>query len=393
MSRLLVLLPSVPSPLDTGAKIRNHGLLRALREEHKVDAVAFGHSAQHAHLASQVCRAAVVDQPPARPAMRRVLDVARSDLPDMAQRLHSAKFWRTVRCMLREQRYDAVQAEGIEMAGYLSVVPPAKRIYDAHNAEFVLQRRAASMGDSLVARIYSQIQWRRLERFERRVVRGARMTLAVSHHDANQLIALAGGGCVRVVPNAIDVAGYPFVPPPPETPRTVLFLGKMDFRPNAEGLRWFLSDVFAQLTGPEAVRVFAVGAAPPRWLVAAGQHDSRIAVTGYVPDERPYIRRCAALVLPLRAGGGSRLKALVAMASGLPVISTRFGMEGLDAEPDTHFLAAETAAEWVMSLKRLFGDPPVRRRLADNARALVQQRYDWSAIQPEIDAAYAWLHA
>ena len=102
-----------------------------------------------------------------------------------------------------------------------------------------------------------------------------------------------------------------------------------------------------------AARLFAVGASPPRWLVEAGQHDDRIAVTGYVGDERPYLARCAALVLPLRTGGGTRLKALIAMASGLPIVSSRLGMEGLDAEPGEDYLLAETPAEWVTALQQV----------------------------------------
>jgi glycosyltransferase involved in cell wall biosynthesis len=116
-------------------------------------------------------------------------------------------------------------------------------------------------------------------------------------------------------------------------------------------------------------------------------------VTGSVSDERPYLARCAALILPLRTGGGSRLKALVAMASGLPIVSTRLGMEGLDAEPGVHFVLADSAAEWVRCLERLLGDPDLRLQLARNGRALVEQRYDWSAIQADLQAAYRSLFA
>ena len=123
----------------------------------------------------------------------------------------------------------------------------------------------------------------------------------------------------------------------------LLFLGKLDFRPNAEGLRWFIERVLPRVAeAMPQVRLFAVGDAPPAWLVQAGQHDPRIAVTGYVADERAYLQRCSVLLLPLHAGGGSRLKALVAMASGLPIVSTSLGMEGLDVEPGAHFLRADS---------------------------------------------------
>jgi glycosyltransferase involved in cell wall biosynthesis len=214
----------------------------------------------------------------------------------------------------------------------------------------------------------------------------------VSQHDANQLLALAAGEAnVRVVPNAIDASNYTFVSPWHEQQPNLLFLGKLDFRPNDEALGWFVHEVLGRL---ECARLFAVGAAPPKWLVAAGQHNDRIAVTGYVDDERPYLGRCAALVLPLRTAAGTRLKALIAMASGLPIVSTSVGMEGLDAEPGTHFLLAESPSEWVATLKRLLSDVELRQRLARNGRALIEQRYDWSALRADVVSAYgSILHA
>jgi glycosyltransferase involved in cell wall biosynthesis len=389
VSRLLFLLPSVPAPLDAGARIRNHGLLTLLGAEHEVDAIAFGPPGSAAALARVARRARVIPPPPARSLARRAIDMAATRLPDMGLRLWSPGFEHALRCALNNGAYDAVQAEGIEMAGYLDAVRPARRMYDAHNAEFLLQRRASATATTLAERLYSRLQWRRLERFERQIVRLARMTLAVSQHDANQLLALAGPPAnVRVVPNGIDLRAYPFAAPAEHAPRGVLFLGKLDFRPNAEAVRWFVANV---LSAAREVRLFAVGSAPPRWLVEAGQHDDRVAVTGYVADERAYLRRCAALVLPVRAGGGSRLKALVAMASGLPIVSTRVGMEGLDAEPGTHYLAAESAAEWATCLERVLGDAELRRRLACRGRELVEERYDWSALRAQVHAAYAWL--
>jgi polysaccharide biosynthesis protein PslH len=391
VSRILFLLPSVPAPLDAGAKIRNSGLLRLVGAEHEVDALAFGAPESAAALASLTCRARVVPPPAPRRAPNRIVDMAVTGLPDMALRLWSPTFDRALRGALEHTAYDAVQAEGIEMASYLAAAPPSRRVYDAHNAEFLLQRRVAETATTLAARLYSRLQWRRLERFERQIVGQACATLAVSHHDANQLVALAGPGAnVHVVQNAIDVAAYPFVAPTETPPPNVVFVGKLDFRPNAEAVRWFIDTVLSAL---KDVRLFAVGSAPPRWLVEAGQHDDRIAVTGHVEDERPYLERCAALVLPVRAGGGSRLKALVAMASGLPIVSTRFGMEGLDAEPETHYLAAESAADWLTSLRRLLGDAELRARLARNGRGLVEDRYDWSIVRDQVRRAYAWLDA
>ena len=387
MSRLLLLLPSMPTTLDSGARIRNLGLLRLLATDHEVDVLVFGDDPSA--LAGVVHMVKAIAPPPARSASGRLADLARSNLPDMALRLWSREFAAEVQRAIQQTDYDAVQAEGIEMAGYLGLVPPEQRVYDAHNAEFLLQRRLASLAPSLAGRLYSRLQWRRLERFERQVVATSRMTLGVSEHDANQLLALAGADAdVRVIRNGIDVPSFPYLEPTADQPPNVLFVGKLDFRPNAEAVRWFVSDVLQCLDG---VRLFAVGAAPPDWLVNVGQRDDRVAVTGHVADERPYLRRCMALVLPITTGGGSRLKALIAMASGLPIVSTRVGMEGLDAEPGRHFLAADTADEFAACIRRLAEDLELRRGLARQARALVETRYDWSAIRGDLRAAYAWL--
>jgi glycosyltransferase involved in cell wall biosynthesis len=364
-----MLLPSPPLPADAGARIRNAGLIGLLAADHEVDTL-------------------VPDAPP-RTVARRLADMVRADLPDMAQRLWRTDFARTVVQLSRGRRYDVVQAEGIEMARYLRLVRPETRVYDAHNAEFLLQRRLAQTASPL-GRLYSRVQWRRLERFERDVVRHSRMTLAVSEHDANQLIALGGPAAnVQVIPNAIDLERYPFRPTCDAVKPNLLFVGKLDFRPNAAALAWFLREVLPRLG---EVRLFAVGAAPPPWLVAAGQHDDRLAVTGHVVDERPYFARSAALVLPVQTGGGSRLKALVAMALGIPIISTRLGMEGLEAEPETHYLLSDSADEWVASVQRLLRDTALRRQLACNGRALVEQRYTWSVLREKVRAAYAWMN-
>jgi glycosyltransferase involved in cell wall biosynthesis len=382
VSRLLFLLPAAPWPLDAGAKIRNHGLLNLLGAQHEIDAIAFGNGV----LPDVVRRAALVPLPPQRRIFTRAMDLAQTALPDMARRLWSPEFAQQLGCFLSTGSYDAVQAEGIEMARYLRPVPPDRRVYDAHNAEFLLQRRFSESEGPLQKRLYSRLQWRRLERFERGLVRSSSLTLAVSQHDANQLLALAGGEAnVRVVPNAIDASAYGFLEPQADTSPNLLFLGKLDFRPNDEAVRWFVQDVLGRL---ECARLFAVGSSPPKWLVAAGQHDDRVAVTGYVDDERPYLARCAALVLPLRTAAGTRLKALVAMATGLPIVSTSVGMEGLDVEPGQHFLLAESPTEWVACLKRILGDVELRRRLARNGRALIEQRYQWSALRADVASAY-----
>lgn len=409
--KLLFLLPAVPNPPNAGAKLRNLGLLRLAADlGHEVHGLAFGRTSEAERL-DGLCRRAVVVPPPAQRTLpERIAGTVRSSLPDLALRLWSAPFLEALHAMLASERYDAVQAEGLEMARYLRAVLPRDpardprpwRVYDAHNAEFLLQRRAweAALGRADAQRVvqagYSFVQWRKLLRFEAEVVRTSALTMAVSFHDANQLEALVPSARtvppVAVVPNGLEVAHYPYAFRPTIAEPSLLFLGKLDYRPNAEAVRRLLREVLPTLwTRVPTARLFVVGAHPPAWLVAAGQRDQRIAVTGEVADERPYLERAAVLVQPLAIGGGSRLKALVAMASGVPVVSTRFGMEGIEAVEGTHYLRANGPEEWASTLERALRDEQARQTLASRARALVEQRYDWPALAPALGQAYDTL--
>ncbi len=400
--RILFLLPSIPEPPDSGARIRNLGLMTLAAAEHEVDALAFGDPLQADRPVPIARWSQVVPPPRPRGRIERAAAMVASRLPDMAQRLWSPAFRDALRARLGSTDYDVVQAEGIEMARYLQEVEGRQtgqrpcRVYDAHNAEFLLQARAAASArrrGELAAAAYSTVQARRLLRFETDVLAGSRLTLAVSYHDANQLASLAAGRArTCVVPNGVDVARYPFVEPSPADERSVLFLGKLDYRPNAEALAWLVGEVLPGLflKEPEA-RLFVVGHNPPEWLVRLGQRDPRVAVVGGVADERPYLERASVLVLPMQVGGGSRLKALVGFASGLPIVATRVGMEGIDAEPGRDHLQADRPEEWVSALSALLGDVAMRRRLAAAGRELVSSRYDWRAIAPALRAAYQQL--
>ena len=183
-----------------------------------------------------------------------------------------------------------------------------------------------------------------------------------------------------MVPNGIDVAAYRS---PPWATNRKAFVGGSTFD------RMPGTPLARRAVLPAVNVRLLVGAGPPRWLVEASQ--SRIAVIGH-GCERPYLARCAVLALPMRVAAGSRLKALVAMSSGLPVISTAIGMEGLDAEAGVDYVQAESNEEWSKAIECVLHDAPRRARIASSARALGERRYDWSAIRPSVRAAYEQLH-
>lgn len=396
--KVLFLTPRVPYPLDAGTSLRNFRLLQSAAREHEVHLLSFADRPlrmDHLEVLQSVCRRVELRPAPPHPAYRRLAWTVSSPLPDMAFRRWSPGFAEALRGLLDEEQYELVQVEGIEMARYLPIAQGRRRVFSEHNVEYLLQRRAYLVDRTHPARLpkalYSLVQARKLARFEAAACRMADLTLTVSEDDAAMFGQLEPNGRYRVVPNAIDPAVYPQRVGWPDRP-ALLFAGTLDYRPNADAVRWLLDRIMPLVWQeiPEA-RVLVVGRGPSADLVARGQHDPRIVVTGPVESVDPYWLRASLYVLPMRGGGGTRFKALEAMAAGLPLVSTPMGMEGIAAEDGAHYLAGETPAALATAITRLLGDAGLRDRLATAAGQLVRERYDWQVVAARLLDAYREL--
>ena len=298
--KVLFLTPRVPYPLDAGTSLRNFRLLQSAAGEHEVHLLSFLDRPlrpDHLEALQAVCRRVELRPAPPHPLSRRLARTVSAPLPDMAYRRWSPGFGEALRGMLAEERYDVVEAEGIEMARYLALCrgrarQGRARVFSEHNVEHLLQRRAYLVDRATPRRwpkaLYSLLQARKLARFEAAACRLADATLTVSDDDAAALGDLEPRGRYRVVPNAIDPDAYPRREGWPARP-VLLFAGTLDYRPNADAARWLLDAVMPVVWEqvPEA-RVFVVGRGPAPDLVARGQHDRRIAVTGRVESMDPY---------------------------------------------------------------------------------------------------------
>ena len=395
--KILFLVPRFPYPLDGGTNLRNFRLIQSAATEHEVSLLSFlDRPIRPPDLepVQALCRQVELRPAPPHRAVGRLATTLGSPLPDMAYRRWSPRFATTLRSLLEQLRPDVVDVEGVEMARYLPFCRGTGRVLGEHNVEYLLQGRIWEVDRHEPRRwpkaTYSLIQARKLARFERAACRLADRVVVVSEEDRRALARLEPRGRYAVVPNAIDTTTYPARTGEPERPG-LLFTGTLDFRPNADAIDWFLDEIFPRVRVRHPLaRAWVVGRGPRRALVARGWRDSAIAVTGRVESLNPYWGRASVYVLPMRVGGGVRFKALEAMAAGLPIVSTRLGMEGIDAEPEWHYLAADTAIDFAAAVERLLDDAELRARLTRQARELVA-RYDWRAVAPALLAVYRGL--
>jgi sugar transferase (PEP-CTERM/EpsH1 system associated) len=392
--KILFLTPELPYPPDRGASIRSFNLIKNLAPRHEIYLLSF--STKESALAEagpllDLCSQIETLPTPHRSTLQRLLSIFFSPLPDMAFRLPSSEFEIKLRALLQKENFDLVQVEAIEMARYIPTViespRPPRVILDDINAEYLLQKRAFETDLRhlrWLGAAYSLIQWRKLRRYEAWACRRADQVVAVSEADKEALRRLAPGLPVSVVPNGVDTRYYQ--PAEGETDGSLVFTGKMDFRPNVDGVLWFFERIWPPVKGrlPQA-RLLVVGRNPSPRLSPLLQ-DPQVTVTGFVPDVRPYIARANVYLVPLRMGGGTRLKVLEAMAMGKAIVSTSLGCEGIKTTGQ-ELVIADNPSDFARRVIDLWGDEKRRKGLGVAARRLAK-KYDWKVITPLLEQVY-----
>jgi len=407
--RILCLTPQFPFPPHKGTTLRNYNLIAGLALRHEIDLLCCADSPPAASPLDQLCRRIAAVPIPPRPTWRRALDTLLSPWPDMGLRLWSSEFQRQLAAWLRDGAYDVIQVEGLELARYTlppgplsaneTAYPSGGRrpliVFDDHNAEYLLQKRIAAA--EIAARgwnagaVYSSIQWRKLRSFERQVCRQSDRVVCVSEADVIAIQELDPALKAHVIPNGVDTDFYrrekaaPLDLPLP----ALVFTGTMDFRPNVDAMLWFARDVLPLIKPrvPE-VQVYVVGQRPHARLDVL-RADPAITITGAVDDTRPYIAAASVCIVPLRMGGGTRLKLLEALSLQAPLVSTTLGAEGFAVTSGEQLLLADDAASFAQSIVELIEDRARAQSLGAAGRLFAVQQYDWRSIVPKFEAVYS----
>jgi glycosyltransferase involved in cell wall biosynthesis len=284
----------------------------------------------------------------------------------------------------------AVDVWQFEWLPYMSTLtqPRARRLVVAHNVDTLLWQRYYETARGTMRRLFLQQQWRKMERFERNGFPRASWVVAVSAADALLIREQFGMPRVDVVDNGIDRAYFESAGGQRDASR-ILFLGALDWRPNLDAVDLLLERIFPEVLAQEpSARLCLVGRHPPPGLGQRVRSAKGVELHADVPDVRPFLGQSGVMTVPLRIGGGSRLKILEALACGLPVVSTTVGAEGLCLEPGRDFVRADAPEAMAAALVQAVRAPAPIRAMALKGQQLVLERYDWEALADKLEQVW-----
>lgn len=381
--RSLFVCPRLPVPLDTGGKIRTWHLLKGVAESSRCTVLTFGgeEEARQSELPKGLEDVVILP----RPLQGKVADVGRLGLgvplgmPIVVMRYTSPQMALTVARLSRQT--DLVHFDHVHLSQYADLVQSAAMVFDAHNAEYLIAERLATQQPNIVLRKLVEREARRTRAFEGNRVRRMDLVTACSEDDVRLLLDSAGGrGRVECVPNGVDLDYFGEDGPVADEGHVVL-TGSMDWEPNVDAAVWLCREILPELRKkiPDC-KVYVVGRKPFPQVQELASIPG-VVVTGTVPDVRPYVRKARCLVVPMRVGGGTRLKILEAFAGRVPVVSTRVGYEGIQATPGRELLVAETPVEFADQIARLDREPSLGLNMTAAGRQLAEDKYGWDALR------------
>ena len=396
--KVLWLSHFVPWPPRGGALQRSYNLLRCAATAHDVRVVALNQGAWLAPTEiadasaalSEFCSSVTVFPIPSQTSRSHWVAMVAAGLlrttPYDVNWLRSRRMFAHVQKIARLRDIDLIHVDTLGLMPYADLFPGTPRVLNHHNVESQMMERRAELETTWLRRTYLAFEARRLARFERRACPTVEANLVVSELDGERLRLAVGDVPIAVVENGVDTSF--FSPGGSSAPKTILFVGGMEWYPNREAVRVLVDEIWPRLTASDPDwRLTVVGRHPSPELLAAAR-DPRVTVAGFVEDVRPYLASAQICVYPIRDGGGTRLKVLDAFAMGKPLVATRLTVEGIEAVDGVHYVSAETAEEFVNAIRRLAAHEEESGDLGREARALVDKRYGWEQIGQRLLAAY-----
>jgi polysaccharide biosynthesis protein PslH len=381
--RILMLAGALPYPPDWGAGIRNYEIVRFLAARHAVTLMAYatGDEVDKVQAFGELGAAVVTVELPAaarrlkRRAQLTSMFSARSyQLASMYSRAMQSEITRA----LTTGGFDLVLVEQSQMGQFDFGSGPA-RVLDEHDIGYELLRQYFQTERGLLRKMYNVVEFAKFWRQEQTIWQ--RFHGCILHSERERAIVGRRAPLTRtaVVPSGVSLERFKPDPATVTDPASLVFTGTMNFRPNIDAMTYFVRQILPRICAqrPEVVLAI-VGARPPAEVARlAGPN---VILTGRVPDVRPYLKKAAVVVVPVRIGSGTRMKVVEALAMGKAMVSTTLGSEGHVARPGEHYLVGDTPQAFAEQVLRLLADASLARALGQRGRQLIEEEYSWSSL-------------
>lgn len=385
--KILWLKTELLHPVDKGGKIRTYQMLREMtRAGHAITYLTLddGADAKAREQALEYCDEVVCipHQTSAKFSLQFYAEVAGgtlSSLPYFMRKYKSKEMRRLIAERARE--FDVIVCDFLMPSVNMPQNLNAAQLLFQHNVEAMIWKRHYEVNRHPLKKAFLYAEWRKTFAYERRACRRFDHVVAVSREDAEMMRREYGLSDVSDVPTGVDVEYFKPQSKAAAQPHSIVFTGSMDWLPNEDAISFFAEQIMPRVKRqtPDAT-LTVVGRNPSPRLVELSQRDSSIVVTGRVEDVRPYIERAAAYVVPLRIGGGTRLKIYEAMAMEKPLVSTRIGAEGLPLQDGVELLLADDPEEFARAVVRVLTDDELARTLGERAAQTVRERFTWRGV-------------
>ena len=373
-------------PVDTGGKIRSYNILKHLARDHEVTLLSYyggrrdpGYEAEIRNelrgaytIYTAAPDATIVEQ--AADYLRRLWQPA----PFAVSKFTHPEVRRTVASWLNQRRFDVAVCDFLSASLNFPRTLPIPTVLFQHNVETALWRRMASTEPNPAKRFAYRIEAAKMARYERAALRRFHRIIAVSNHDRQQMLQMDRSCEISVVPTGVDTGRFVVAPAAMADPPTIIFTGSMDWEPNIDAVNYFCQEIFPRIRAEVPGAIFQIVGRNPHDKVKRLASDC-VQVTGTVASVADYLRHATVVVVPLRIGGGTRLKIFEAMAVGKAVISTSIGAEGLDVQSGRDLILADNASTFADAILLLLRNSALRRKYEQAAVELATQ-YDWSRV-------------
>lgn len=384
-------------PLDTGGKIRSFQLAKELSRKHHLTLFTFYPDTHTANEELDGLFARVIRVPLQIADRASLVDFLNylthmfSGRPHAMTKYCRPEVARRLREHLSQESYDVIICDFLLTAAVIPWQLPCPKIIFTHNVEAVIWRRHYEVSRNPLWKAVSWREFRTMDNMEHLYLKKADHVLTVSGADRETFSSFLNPEKITVIETGVDVE-YFRPQAVPEKPHSMVFTGSMDWLPNEDAIFYFVQEIL-----PKVRRHFSdasltvVGRTPSARLTTLAAKDPNLRITGRVEDIRPYVSESAVYVVPLRIGGGTRIKIFEAMAMGKAVVSTTIGAEGLPVINGHNVILADTAESFADSIVSLFSDAELRSRLGHQARSLVEGNHSWASVAREFDVVFQRL--